>query len=60
MEVAHQSERVCALALRAGRHETCPGSECPLWENNACSLERMTAEDELYVDEFPEARLDAL
>ena len=58
MEVADQSERVCALALRAGRHETCPGPECPLWENG-CSLERMAAEDELYVDDFPEVRLDA-
>jgi hypothetical protein len=46
MEVA-ETKRLCALALRAGREELCPGDECPLWENGSCALERLTADGEL-------------
>lgn len=54
MDVAEQTERLCALALRAGREDPCPGEECPLWEHGACVLERMTADGELFVDSWPE------
>jgi hypothetical protein len=54
MEVAEQTRRLCALALRAGRDEPCPGAECPLWENGECALERMSADGELYIDGWPD------
>jgi hypothetical protein len=54
MDVAEQTARLCVLALRAEREELCPGKECPLWEDGACALERMTAEGELYVDAWPD------
>jgi hypothetical protein len=54
MDVAEQSQPLCALALRADRRERCPGAECPLWENGDCALERLAAEGELYVDAWPE------
>jgi hypothetical protein len=50
MDVAAQTERPCVLALRAGREEVCPGSECPLWEEGGCALERMGADGELVDD----------
>ena len=54
MDVSEQTSSLCALALRADREEVCPGAECPLWENGGCALERLAAEDELYVDAWPE------
>ena len=51
MDVDELSMRPCALALRAGRSEICPGDECPLWEGGECVLERLTAEGELYDDD---------
>jgi hypothetical protein len=62
MDVAEQSQLLCLLALRAGRREVCPGEECPLWEEGGCALERLSADGELYVDEWPDelpAALDA-
>jgi hypothetical protein len=47
MDVAEQSERLCVLALRAGRRDLCPGDACPLWEDGGCALERMSADGEL-------------
>jgi hypothetical protein len=38
-------ERLCELAARAGRREVCPAGECPLWENGACSLERLLSDE---------------
>ena len=52
MDVAVQTDRLCLLALRAGREEVCPGSECPLWEDGSCSLERMRADGELDDDQW--------
>lgn len=49
MDVAEQTERLCVLALRAGREEPCSGEECPLWEHGSCGLERLTEDDELYL-----------
>jgi hypothetical protein len=54
MDVAEQTERICALALWAGREEVCPGHECPLWEGGVCALERMSAQGELYADAWPD------
>lgn len=54
MDVADQTGALCVLALRAGREETCAGEVCPLWEQGACALERMTADPELFVDRWPE------
>jgi hypothetical protein len=54
MDVAEQTERICALALRAGRRELCTGEECPLWESGDCALERLSAAGELYVDGWPD------
>lgn len=54
IDVAAQTKRLCLLALRAGREEVCPGEECPLWENGGCALERLSANGELDVDEWPE------
>lgn len=54
MDVAAQAEHLCFLALQAGRQEACPGEECPLWEVGGCAVERMIAEGNLYVDEWPE------
>jgi hypothetical protein len=52
MDVAAQTTGLCVLALRAGREEVCPGAECPLWEDGGCALERLTADGELYGDEW--------
>lgn len=52
MDVAAQTTGLCVLALRAGREEVCPGEECPLWEDGGCALERLTADGELYGDEW--------
>jgi hypothetical protein len=54
MDVSEQTKRPCALALRAGREEVCPGEVCPLWEQGSCTLERMSADNELFVDGWPE------
>jgi hypothetical protein len=50
MQVAVASESPCLLALRAGRHEACPGADCPLWERGRCTLEQLGADGELYAD----------
>ena len=50
MHVAAASTSVCLLALRAGRHEACPGADCPLWEHGRCTLEQLSAEGEVYPD----------
>jgi hypothetical protein len=50
MDVAAQTERLCLLALWAGREEICAGAECPLWENGSCALERIGADGELVDD----------
>jgi hypothetical protein len=57
MDVAAQDTPLCALALRAGRAEVCPGADCPLWEDDGCALERLSADGELYDDERPEEAL---
>jgi hypothetical protein len=57
MDVVAQDRSLCALALRAGRKELCPGEECPLWEDDGCALERLSADDELYGDEWPDEAL---
>ena len=54
MDVVEKSAPLCALALRADRRELCPGAECPLWEDDHCALERLTVEDVLYVDAWPD------
>lgn len=54
MELAEQTQRLCALAFRAGREEPCPGAECPLWENEECALERLSADGELHDDAWPD------
>ena len=59
MDVAQQAEKLCLLALQAGRREVCPGQDCPLWEEDGCSVERMIAEGELYKDEWPGDDVDA-
>jgi hypothetical protein len=51
MDVA-ETKRLCALALRAGREEVCPGEDCPLWEDGGCALELLTRDGELYADEW--------
>lgn len=58
MDVAQQTEKLCLLALQAGRREVCPGEECPLWEEGGCAVERMIAEGELYTDDVREDGLD--
>ena len=57
MDVGAEDRPLCALALRAGRSEHCPGEECPLWEKDGCSLERLSAEGELYGDVWLEEAL---
>lgn len=48
-ETGAQTVTFCELARRAGRREICGEDECPLWEDGACSLER------LLDDERPDA-----
>jgi hypothetical protein len=57
MDVVAQDRSLCALALRAGRKELCPAEECPLWEDDGCALERLSADGELYGDEWFEEAL---
>jgi hypothetical protein len=54
MQVAVANESPCVLALRAGRHEACPGADCPLWEHGRCLLEQLGADEELYADVWDE------
>jgi hypothetical protein len=51
MHVAVGSESPCVLALRASRHEVCPGTDCPLWEHGRCTIEQLSPDGELYADE---------
>lgn len=41
---APATERLCELAARAGRVEVCT-EECPLWEDERCSLEAILEPD---------------
>ena len=50
MDVAVANESLCVLALRAGRYESCPGGDCPLWEHGRCLVEQLGADEELYAD----------
>jgi hypothetical protein len=38
-------ERLCELAAQAARREVCSEEGCPLWEDGACSLESLLAEE---------------
>jgi hypothetical protein len=60
MNVAKHADKLCLLALQAGRHEVCPGEECPLWETGGCAVERMIAEGDLFDDAPPEDEAAAL
>jgi hypothetical protein len=44
-ETGAQTGKLCELARRAGRREICAENECPLWEDGACSLERLLDEE---------------
>jgi hypothetical protein len=57
MDAVVQDTHLCALALRAGRGEVCSGAGCPLWEDDGCALVRLSADGELYGDEWLEEAL---
>jgi hypothetical protein len=46
MDVSGQTERLCLLAMLAGREELCASEECPLWENGSCVLENLPPDGE--------------
>ena len=55
MDIAEHADKLCLLALQAGRQEVCPGEECPLWERGGCAVERMIAEGDLDRDDVPDS-----
>jgi hypothetical protein len=46
VDVSGQTERLCLLAMPAGREEVCASEDCPLWENGSCALENLPPDGE--------------